>query len=532
MNRFLTVGRLHLTVAVLIAFGFLGSGCQDSASVSDGPPVRLSSLTVTPPGTIQPAFSPDVTDYQATVSTTDDSVVVRASPETSTSTMTIDGQPASADQGITVALGPPPSTKNISIRLTDPSGTQTTYVATVIRPASSNSDLRNLTVSPGALNPTFRAGTTRYTVNVGSGTSSVRVNAVLQDTNSTLRIDGQDAASGQARTIDLGAPGSSRDISILVTAPSGAQKVYTVTVMKAALGGNSNLRSLIVSPGPLNPAFRTDTTRYELNVGSGTSRVRVTAALEDTNGTLEINQQGTSSGQARTIDLGAPGSTTEIEVLAIAPNGSSKRYLVEVSRAALSSDNNLSNIEVSPSTLDPAFSAGTTQYVVEVRTAVTEVTVTATKSDPNAVISGDLPNQGQATITLGGPGTSETVSITVTAPNGSSKTYTIRVDRAAPASDNNLSLLTVIPGGLSPGFSPNTLSYEVVSGAASASVSATKSDPDAVMSGSVTAGAGVPTGSATIQLGGPGESTRITITVTAPNGRSKTYAITVNRPVR
>jgi hypothetical protein len=52
------------------------------------------------------------------------------------------------------------------------------------------------------------------------------------------------------------------------------------------------------------------------------------------------------------------------------------------------------------------------------------------------------------------------------------------------------------------------------------------------MSGSVTAGAGVLTGSATISLGGPGITTRITITVTAPNESSKTYTITVNRPFR
>jgi hypothetical protein len=219
-------------------------------------------------------------------------------------------------------------------------------------------------------------------------------------------------------------------------------------------------------------------------------------------------------------------------VIVTAQNGTPKIYLITVNRAALSADNNLEALSVSPGTLDPAFSAGTTQYTVDVATGVTAITVTATKSDPNAVISGDILNQAQATIQLDGPGTSKTVSIIVTAPNGTSKTYRLTVNRAAPSSDNNLSLLTVTPGSLSPGFSPSTLNYDVSSSAASMTVSATKSDPNAVMSGSVTAGAGVQTGSATILLGGPEITTRITITVTAPNGDSRIYTITVSRPFR
>jgi hypothetical protein len=98
--------------------------------------------------------------------------------------------------------------------------------------------------------------------------------------------------------------------------------------------------------------------------------------------------------------------------------------------------------------------------------------------------------------------------------------------------NNNLSELTVTPGSLSPGFSSNVLNYDVTSSAGSLTVSATKADPNAVMSGSVVAGTGVPTGTAIIPLGGPTTITQIAITVTAPNGASKTYQITVSRPVR
>jgi hypothetical protein len=95
---------------------------------------------------------------------------------------------------------------------------------------------------------------------------------------------------------------------------------------------------------------------------------------------------------------------------------------------------------------------------VNVATAVTDITVSATKSDPNAVISGDMPNEGRATLKLDGPGTTKIVSMIVTAPNGTSKTYTITVKRAAPSSDDDLSGLTVSPGSLDPDFASGILS--------------------------------------------------------------------------
>jgi hypothetical protein len=63
-------------------------------------------------------------------------------------------------------------------------------------------------------------------------------------------------------------------------------------------------------------------------------------------------------------------------------------------------------------------------------------------------------------------------------------------------------------------------------------VSATKADPAAVLSGSVSAEAGKATGEATIKLGGLGTSTSMFLTVTAPNGSSRMYTIVVNRLFR
>lgn len=295
-------------------------------------------------------------------------------------------------------------------------------------------------------------------------------------------------------------------------------------------GPEVRLSGLTISPGGLQPAFSVTTTQYTVNVPSTVSSVTVTATPEE--GTTRITIAGTAA-RSLSVDLNPPGSSKDITIVLTSQSGGQSTYTISVNRAPpLSNDNELSSLTVSSGSLSPAFAPSTLTYTADVATGVTSVTVTATKSDPSAVISGDVPNGGQTTIPLDGPGTSKNVSITVTAPNGSSRTYTITVNRAAPSSDNNLSSLTVAPGGLSPGFSSNILNYDVTSSAGSLTVSATKSDPDAVMSGSVTAGTGVATGQATIPLGGPGTITRISITVTAPTGASKTSTITVSRPFR
>ncbi len=488
----------------------------------------LQSLAVSP-GTLAPDFDPNNLAYTVTVANNVGSVSVTPTVQDSNATVTVNGQAATSGQARTLTLNGPGQSTTITITVTGQNGNPKTYFVAVSRGVSNNNNLQGLTISPGTLSPSFRASTTDYTVDAASSVGSVRVIPRLQDTDASMTVNGQATNSGQARTIPLREAGLSTLITIVVTAQSNAQKTYSVEVSRAALGGNNNLSALAVSPGSLSPSFSASRTSYSVSVGGRVESITVTAAPEDTNASLTIAGQGTGS---RSISLPPGPSRTEVEVVVTAQNGNPKIYFITVNREALSADNNLETLSVSPGTLDPAFAAGTTQYTVEVGTAVTAVTVTATKSDPNAVISGDVPNQGQATIQLDGPGTSKTVSIIVTAPNGTSKTHQITVNRAAPSSDNNLSSLTVKPGSLSPGFSPSTLSYDVSSSAASVTVSATKSDPDAVMSGSVTAGAGVRTGSATILLGGPGITTRITITVTAPNGTSKTYTITVSRPFR
>lgn len=488
------------------------------------------------PGTLVPDFDPNTLPYTVTVANNVDSVTVTPTVQDANATMTVNGQAATSGQARTIALNGPGQNTTITVTVTGQNGNPKTYFIAVSRGVSNNSNLQGLAVSPGSLSPSFRASTTNYTVNVASSVTTVRVTPRLQDTDARMTVNGQTTNSRQTRTIQLGPPNSNTPVIVTVTAQNGTQKTYTVGVSRAALGGNNDLRSLSVSPGSLSPGFTASTTSYTVEVGGRVSSISITAAPEDANASLAINGQGTSSGQARSLDLGPAGSSTAIQLTVTAQNGSQKPYFITVNRAALSADNNLEALNVSPGSLDPAFSAGTTQYSVEVATDVIAVTVTATKSDLNAVISGDIPNGGQANIALDGPGTSKTVSIIVTAPNESTKTYNITVTRLAPSTDSNLRELTVSVGTLSPAFSPGQLTYDAnVSGNnETVTITATKSDPNAILSsaGSVIAAAGVPAGRVTVSLG-RNTTTTTSILVTAQDGITpKTYTINVFRPER
>jgi hypothetical protein len=529
MKRFSTVVGPYLATGLLIATGLSIYGCGDSASVN--PVVELASLTVTP-GTLQPSFSGPNTQYRVDLANSVTSVTVTAQPAVAGDSVTINGE---ATTSRPIALDAAGTTTPVNIVVSESGTSSRTYTVLLAKASlTGNNSLRSLSISPGPLDPAFNANTLSYEVSVASNVNNMRVTPTLDDPAATLRVNGQDATSGQPQTITLRNPGQSTVISVVVTAQNGTLKQYTLVVSRAALGGDNNLQRLSVSPGSLSPSFSASRTSYTVDVGGRVERISVTAAPQDQNASLTINGQGTNSGQARSISLGPDGSSTGIQVIVTAQNGSQKPYLITVDRAALSADNNLEALSVSPGSLDPAFSASNTGYTVEVATGVTSVDVTATKSDPNAVLSGDVPNGGKANIQLDGPGTSRNVSMIVTAPNGTSKTYLVTVKRAASA-NNNLSALTVSSGILAPPFAPGILTYavNVGNGVDDVTVSATKSDPNAVMSalGSVIAAAGVGTGQVTVPVG-LGGNAEVLITVTAQDGSPKTYRIVLSRPFR
>ena len=204
--------------------------------------------------------------------------------------------------------------------------------------------------------------------------------------------------------------------------------------------------------------------------------------------------------------------------------------------AVLGTNNNLSSLNITQGLLIPAFSASTLSYTIDVASNIASIAVTPTLQDITAsmTVNGQGAHSGQTTaIMLNGPGSKTFLEITITAQNGTTKTYSVHINRAALGGNNNLQSLTVSPGFLAPAFAQNIQSYtlNVDSTVEQVIVTANKADSNGVISGFVRAGAGTITGQAIIPLSRPGTNIVVPITITAPNGDSKTYVITIERSI-
>ena len=310
-------------------------------------------------------------------------------------------------------------------------------------PLSPDAKLSSLTVNPGPL-PTFSSDVVSYTVNVATAVASVTVTAQPQNAGATVSINGQLTTN---QSVSLNAAGSSTAIPIVVTAVSGSQNTYIVTVNRTALGGNNNLRGLTVSPGPLVPAFVASTTIYTVDVATLVTNVTVTAQAQDAGATVSINNQPTTN--PTSIPLGAAGTPTSIQIEVTAPNGNQKTYLVTVNRAGLGGNNNLQSLSVSPGSLAPGFTPSTRSYTVNVADTVDSITVSAQAQDAGATVSIENQTTTSLSVLLEPAGTPTLISIDVTAPNGSQKNYTVRVNRAASIPAPSITTTTLPNGNVS-----------------------------------------------------------------------------------
>lgn len=174
----------------------------------------------------------------------------------------------------------------------------------------------------------------------------------------------------------------------------------------------------------------------------------------------------------------------------------------------LSSNNNLSSLSVSGCTLSPSFSSNKTSYTCSEVDAAS-INISATKEDSKASISG----VGTRYLNYG----DNTLYVTVTAENGSKKSYTVKVPRKDTRNaDNTLSSLTI--EGQTIKFDKDKTEYklEVASKVEYLQIDAKATDSKATVTG---------TGKINLQTG----ENKIEIVVKAENESTKTYVINCTR---
>lgn len=273
---------------------------------------------------------------------------------------------------------------------------------------SSNANLSSLSVSNGSIS--FNKDTTSYSVKVGSDVTSINVSASAEDSGAKVSGTG-------TKSLNYG----DNKISVVVTAPSGDKKTYTITVNREdTRSKNNNLSSIKLSTGTLSPSFSSGRTTYNVSVPFDVSNIKVDATAEDSKSKVTIN--GGSSLKA--------GAVTNVTIKVTAENGSTKTYIVKVTRgkdpnaqAEKNTNNNLASLNLGEDiTLSPKFDKKTTSYTAEVPYSIKSLNIEAIAED-EAFAKVDI--SGADNLQVG----ENEIKIVVTAEDGTPKEYIVKVTR-------------------------------------------------------------------------------------------------------
>ena len=216
------------------------------------------------------------------------------------------------------------------------------YSATVAAPLSTNNTLASLTVSNATISPAFNANTTSYTADVPFSVSKLDVKATA--------ADGKAKVSVNSPTLT---PDGTTNVTITVTAESGAKKTYTIKVHREkdpnyVASGNNDLADITVDGFLLSPVFSTDVTEYVVWLPYETERVSISGKAADGKASVEVVGG----------DNLAAGQDNPVQVICMAENGDKKEYTVIVKRAA-AHDGSVDEKPTTPTT-EPTQTATTT----------------------------------------------------------------------------------------------------------------------------------------------------------------------------
>ena len=508
----------------------------DRAESSDA---TLSDLDISE-GVLSSGFGSDTRDYTASVLNSVKSVTVTPEARENNATVTVNRSTVTSgsDHRVSLVVG----SNVITIEVTAQDGTTIwIYRVTVTRAADSNAGLSGLTVSSGVsslvvLSPGFGPGEFVYTAMVVNSVESVMVTATVAS-SATVTVDGTDVDSGNPETVALGV--GVNVISVVVEAQDGTTRGYTVTVTREA-SGVATLSGLVISGGVLDPAFDPGAFGYTAMVGNLVDEVTVrsTVTHADAMVTVTVDTGATvnRSGSDYTFDLDVGSNLITIEVTA--QDGTTQTYTVTVTRTG-SEDATLSGLVISPGRLSPSFDPVDLAYTAGVVNVVTSVRVTPTANHGDATVTvtvdtGATVNRSGSDYTVRDLDVgSNAITIVVRAQDGTTQTYTVTVTRTG-SEDATLSGLVISPGRLSPTFAPITVDYTagVVNVVTSVRVTPTVNHGDATVTVTVTVDTG-----ATVNRSGSDYTVRdldvgsnvITIEVTAQDGTTQTYTVTVTR---
>ena len=306
-------------------------------------------------------------------------------------------------------------------------------------------------------------------------------------------------------------------VSIKASELKDGKATFTITVAGDSKGVGSLDANLSVSGGSITSVSSSQGTV------SGTSSISFMA--NDKPKTISIVVKVKSTGDSVTLNYSSLGAedATEYEPILSGKSGSAtaKKHTTTTTTTkpttTASTAANLKSLSVAGQSLNEKFSGGRTSYTVTVPEGTTSANISAVPVDSAAKVSG--------TGTVYFNSLPYTTRITVTAPNGEKKTYSVTfkvkevVTTAAPEAANLSDLSVSTLCNMEPAFSPSVTDYTATVPAGTNSVSV-----KAILDKVTYPGATVTVAGAD-DLKGAGNV--VTVTVTSKDGIDVVYKINI-----
>ena len=236
----------------------------------------------------------------------------------------------------------------------------------------------------------------------------------------TIAVSSGSINIGQTVTVTakaLSASGDSAYANMVLTYDAGILEFVSCTATYGGGGG-----SISVANDSFSVTLKA--------ISAGKASISLSATDGVIYGTEEELDSMAGSSTSVTVKNEAVGSST----------GSNNNTGSNTNTAALSADNSLKALTISPGTLSPAFKGSTTKYTATVDNSVTSIAVSATPVNEKATIESVT---GNTNLAVG----ANVVKIVVKAENGTTATYKITVTRQAAGNAGTTGGETTTTGG-------------------------------------------------------------------------------------
>ena len=316
---------------------------------------------------------------------------------------------------------------------------------------NTDAELNGIVPVPGRLSPSFAGDVDEYEIEGLSGNSFALGVNIRGEQRIEVRQRSADNLSG--RLLTPTDPGTNaynitraygeNTIEIVVTAEDNeTTQRYTVTDIRPLVLETLGLDGL----GDDDPyRFAPSTTSYTVTVANENEHIVVRPVLSqiDRDNRVMYTIRDGNTEAAQDLESGeasialVAGVQKVITVIVEAPNGVTNSYTVRATRER-SRDTRLRTLGVSPGSLAPTFvfnehsASQRTDYIVELPNDIASTTLTATVNAANAELlirDGELSSPGPSLRVEIDPGARKSVTLDVTAQNGSTQTYTVTLYR-------------------------------------------------------------------------------------------------------